>query len=419
MRILVGLVLLAQAQVLWYYRELLLNPEGPLPWSITDPWVDPLLPKLSDLAPLFAAAGFGMGSVVVVVLAVHSLAAAFMVVGYYTRASVAVAWLTFVLVKNSSQPFSYGIGMMLLICLFYCLVAPVGRVWSVDAMRRWRPAEAPGTAAPWVAVLRIHLCILYAAGGFAKAMGDQWWSGEAMWRALFLPQFRQLDPGPLASWPVLLQAAAIATILSQLLYPILVWTRLRVVTVLFVEALHLGIALLLGLWMFSTVMIALNTAAFGEALWAGITRRFRGRIGAPPARVARLQVIYDGACPFCSDYVRYQRLQARADAVELVDARARPEVLAEHGIEPREMEDGMVVIADGEVHRGAAATHVLACLSETPQKWWVREIAFLNRSSAAARLAYPVLRVGRRIALAWLGISRFPDGGGQARRGDT
>lgn len=419
MRILVGLVLVAQAQVLWYYRDLLLNPEGPLPWSVSDSWVDPLLPKLSDLAPLFGWAGLGAGAVVAVVLAIHALAAAFMVVGYYTRSSVLVAWLTFMLIRNSSVPYSYGISVMLLICLFYCLIGPVGRVWSIDAIRNRRPAEPADSATGWVALLRIHLCLLYAAGGFAKAMGDQWWSGEALWRALYLPQFRQLDPAPLASWPVLLQAAAIATILAQLLYPVLVWTRLRVATVLVAEALHLGIALFLGLWMFSTVMIALNTAAFGEALWASISRRLRGRIEPVPAHVGRLRVIYDGACPFCSDYVRYQRLAARVQAVELVDARARPEVLAEHGIDAGDMEDGMVVIADGKAHHGAAATHVLACLSELPQNWWVRELSFLNRSSAAARLAYPVLRIGRRIALAWLRVPRFPrdDPPAEDRRG--
>jgi predicted DCC family thiol-disulfide oxidoreductase YuxK len=415
MRIIVGLVLLAQVQVLWYYRELLLDPEGPLPWSITDSWVDPLLPQLSDLVPLFAAAGLGTGAVVAVVLAIHALAAAFMVVGYHTGVAVAVAWLTFMLVKNSSLAYSYGISWMLLISLFYCLVGPVGRVWSIDALRRRAGLETPTAATSWVVVLRLHLCLLYAAGGFAKAMGEQWWSGEALWRALYLPQFRQFDPAPLASWPALLQAATIATILSQLLYPVLVWTRLRVVTVLVVEALHLGIAIFLGLWMFSAVMIALNTAAWGEALWASISRRL-GRVAPVPPRVGRLLVIYDGGCPFCSDYVRYQRLAARAEAIDLVDARARPDVLAEHGIDPQDMEDGMVAIADGKAHRGAAATHLLACLSEEPRKWWVRELSFLNRSSHAARLAYPILRAGRRIALAWLGISRFPGGAPEATR---
>jgi hypothetical protein len=138
----------------------------------------PVRTKLSDLVPLFHAVGLGEGAVVPTVLALHALAAAFMVVGYHTRVSVVIAWLTFMLVKNSSLAYSYGIALMLLISLFYCVIAPVGRAWSIDAIRRRAPDEPAGGASPWVAILRIHLCVIYAAGGFAKAMGDQWWTAR-------------------------------------------------------------------------------------------------------------------------------------------------------------------------------------------------------------------------------------------------
>jgi hypothetical protein len=59
MRILIGFVLLAQAQVLWAYRYTLLNPDGPLPWSITDKWFDPLAPKISDVLALLQPLGVG------------------------------------------------------------------------------------------------------------------------------------------------------------------------------------------------------------------------------------------------------------------------------------------------------------------------------------------------------------------------
>jgi predicted DCC family thiol-disulfide oxidoreductase YuxK len=409
MRIILGFVLLAQAQVLWRYRGLLLNPDGPVPWAITDAWVDPLLPKLSTLAPLFSGLGLGMEALVATVLGVHALAAAFMMVGYRTRLSVAIAWATFVLIKNTSLVYTYGLGMMLLIGLFYCLFMPVGREWSIDRFLD-RRRDAGAEASLSVLVLRLHMCIVYAAAGFAKAVGEQWWSGEALWRALSLPQFRQFDPSPLAAWPLVLMGAAWIAILSQLAYPVLVWTRLRVFVVLLAELMHLGIAIFLGLWLFSAVMIALNTGAFGEALWLRFARK-RGPLAAEDAgRASSLRIVYDGACPFCDDYVRYQRLRAVAGTVELVDARERHEVLAEHGIEPREMEDGMVVIMDGHLYRGADAMHLLSILSEAPDKWWIRAVAAPGRYRALARLAYPVLRLGRRIVLTLLGVPRFPSG---------
>jgi predicted DCC family thiol-disulfide oxidoreductase YuxK len=119
-------------------------------------------------------------------------------------------------------------------------------------------------------------------------------------------------------------------------------------------------------------------------------------------------VIYDGACPFCDSYVRYQRLQAAADKVELIDARTHPEVLAEHAIAPAELEEGMVVVVDGKLHRGGDAVHWLSVVSDEPGNWWVRAVAALSRSPVLARLAYPFLRFGRRIALTALRVPRFP-----------
>ncbi|MGE5615609.1 MAG: DCC1-like thiol-disulfide oxidoreductase family protein [Bacillota bacterium] len=122
----------------------------------------------------------------------------------------------------------------------------------------------------------------------------------------------------------------------------------------------------------------------------------------------KLRIIYDGACPFCDDYVRHQRLGRAVDGLELVDARAHPEVLAEHSIDPASLEDGMVVIADGRPHHGAQAIHLLATLGDAPSRAWVRAVAAASRSERAARILYPILKAGRRAALALLGIPRFP-----------
>jgi predicted DCC family thiol-disulfide oxidoreductase YuxK len=125
-------------------------------------------------------------------------------------------------------------------------------------------------------------------------------------------------------------------------------------------------------------------------------------------RAMKIRIVYDGACPFCDDYVRYQRLDRAAESLELVDARTRPEVLAAEGIEAAAMEEGMVVIADGRQYRGADAVHLLSTLSESPGRWWVRAVAAVSRSGPAARALYPFLRFGRRVALALLGVPRFP-----------
>lgn len=274
LRIGLGVVLLLQAMVLWGYRDLLLVPDGLVPWEVSELWVDPLLPKMSHVAGLLAPLGLDAHAAAAVTLAIHALCALLLLFGLWTRASAAVAWLTYLPIKGTGFLFTYGLAGMVLIALFYCVVMPVGRAWSLDARRhpeRWRDGDG-GATLP-VMVLRLHLCIVYAAAGLSKAVGTQWWTGEAVWRALSLPQFQQFDPAPLLGVPLLLPALAIAAMLAQLLYPVLVWTRLRVPAVLVAEAIHLGIAAFLGLWLFSAMMMVLNAAAFGESLYNAFRRR--------------------------------------------------------------------------------------------------------------------------------------------------
>jgi predicted DCC family thiol-disulfide oxidoreductase YuxK len=124
--------------------------------------------------------------------------------------------------------------------------------------------------------------------------------------------------------------------------------------------------------------------------------------------MSALRILYDGACPFCDDYVRYQRLRASVGTVDLVDARANPAILRDEGVSPAQLEDGMVVIYGGRQYHGADAVHLLSRLSDPPSRWWVRAVAWVSRSPRAARLLYPILKVGRRAALTLLGIPRFP-----------
>ena len=273
-RIGIALVLLAQAQVLWRYRDLLLDEFGPIPWVLSDRLLDPLLPKLSLFAAWLAPYGWSSADVVTAFLAIHAIAAALLLVGLGTRAAAVVAWATYLPIRYSAHLYFYGIGGMLLIALFYCVVLPVGREWSLDARRR---SLAPGEhdaldASLSVVVLRIHMCIVYLAAGVAKAVGDQWWTGDAIWRAISMPRFQQLDLLGLVQIPFLLQVVTVGAVLVQIAYPVLVWTRLRAAIVLFAELLHVAIAVVMGLWLFSAVMMVLNIAAFGESVWKTVLR---------------------------------------------------------------------------------------------------------------------------------------------------
>ena len=281
LRIGTALILLWQGALTWGHREILLDEHGLVSWALGEAMIDPLMPRLSAVAALLAVFGLSAQQSVTLVMGAHLLAAAGMLAGFKTRSCAFVAWITHLILIGTGVTYTYGLGKLLVIALFYCLVMPVGREWSMDrSMRAPAPGEAAGDDATLsVLVLRLHLCIIYAAAGVSKSVGEQWWSGDAVWRALALPQFQQFDPSPLLHYPLILQAAGAAAVVVQLLYPVLVWTRLRFAIVVATELLHLGIAIFLGLWLFSGIMIVLNAAAFGESLWRTVRERLpRGKL---------------------------------------------------------------------------------------------------------------------------------------------
>jgi predicted DCC family thiol-disulfide oxidoreductase YuxK len=111
-----------------------------------------------------------------------------------------------------------------------------------------------------------------------------------------------------------------------------------------------------------------------------------------------LRIVYDGDCPFCSRYVRLVRLRDNFD-VELVDARADPETARRYGLD---LNEGMIVDLDGAVHHGSDAVWILSQLSSRSGVW-NRTLAGAFSSRFAARLLYPVMRLGRWATLLLLG----------------
>lgn len=114
-----------------------------------------------------------------------------------------------------------------------------------------------------------------------------------------------------------------------------------------------------------------------------------------------IRIVYDGACPFCANYVRLQTLRQEAGPVELLDARSlRDSTLCPPGVD---LNEGMIVWVGDTFFHGADALHVLAQLSAR-RNCFSRVTARLFGARRRATLAYPVMRFGRAIVLRLLGI---------------
>ena len=117
-------------------------------------------------------------------------------------------------------------------------------------------------------------------------------------------------------------------------------------------------------------------------------------------------LIYDGNCPFCSNYVRFTRLRENIGSVDLIDARHNgPEVQAARD-QGFVIDDGMLLSLDGKTYHGADCLNVLALLSSR-SSIFNRLNHHLFRLPAIAKVAYPVLKFGRGVTLRALGVSRL------------
>jgi len=194
-------------------------------------------------------------------------AGVFLVVGLFSRAAAIIAWFLHLCAVGSGELLLYGADIFTTIALFYLVVAPLPDSWTIDA--RWRRVKDrdPQLLGLCRRVIQLHLCLVYFFGGLAKCLGAGWWNGLSIWRALTRPPFNVIPPDTLVSWQAFLPVAGIAICTIETGYAFFIWPkRTRLAWFTCIIGMHIGIALTMGLYLFSFIMIVLNVAAFGAGL---------------------------------------------------------------------------------------------------------------------------------------------------------
>lgn len=123
--------------------------------------------------------------------------------------------------------------------------------------------------------------------------------------------------------------------------------------------------------------------------------------GARPMTTKQLRIVYDGDCPFCSNYVRLVQLK-EIFQVELIDARTRPHLVEAYADQGYDLNEGILVERGADIYHGSEAVLLLSRLSDG-SGLWNRLMATLLGTSQRGKLVYPVLRFGRNATLFVLG----------------
>ena len=119
---------------------------------------------------------------------------------------------------------------------------------------------------------------------------------------------------------------------------------------------------------------------------------------------SRSYLVYDGDCPFCSEYVKLLRLRESVGHVELVTARGDHPVVNYLDNNGFDLNEGIAFIERGIVYFGDQAITHLALLT-TPVGFFNRFNVMLFKRPGVTAVVYPVLKSGRRLTLWILGRS--------------
>jgi hypothetical protein len=189
-------------------------------------------------------------------------------IGLASRFSAILAWFLHLCAAKSGGFVSYGVDNFMTIGLFYLMLSPLPDQYSLDwRLRKSRPRD-PQLLGFWRRVLQLHLCVVYFFGGLTKCLGNGWWDGSNVWRALIRPPFNVIDPEILVRWRYLFPVAGIFICLLEIGYPFLIWNSRTRIWLIGICAMHAGIGLAMGMYLFAFIMIILNVAAFGPDLSA-------------------------------------------------------------------------------------------------------------------------------------------------------
>jgi hypothetical protein len=211
-----------------------------------------------------AAWGFQIAMIVAIVLGT---------VGAFGRFGSRLVWLVVLFLHlalmQRNYSIVYGADMVTSFWLFgLCFMDSSERL----SVREWLASRRKGGASgllsgvepAWSRILtsvglrlvQIQLCVIYMYTGFEKLKGNDWWDQTAVWKVLGNEQLMMADLSFLRNVPLVIGFATWGTVLFEIYAPVLFWQRKTRKWMLIAGwLLHIGIALTMGLYIFSLTMM--------------------------------------------------------------------------------------------------------------------------------------------------------------------
>lgn len=208
------------------------------------------------------------------------------VLGWRTRIITPLLFVFYAGIVAQNTPIADGGNYFIRIMLIYLVFADVSRRWSLDSRRRARKNLQEHEAATVLHNLALclvigQLCLVYLEAGLYKVQGTLWQNGTAMYYPLQSEAYGVFpwisDLATHFTWAVVL--VTYFSVLVQVAFTFMLFNKItRRLALLGILAMHLGIAVLMGLPFFSGIMASADAVLVSGATWVLIVG-WLGRTG--------------------------------------------------------------------------------------------------------------------------------------------
>lgn len=193
------------------------------------------------------------------------LAAICLVLGVFTQVAVVWMWISVVILMSQNPMVANGEEQVLAVLLFFSVWLPLDSSFTwrqlVDPDKRRQMFVRDAKVPVWsLKALQVHFVLIYLLSFPLKLnTGEAWIDGTAVYYSIMALNYPRFPGMEIFAWydAIVSKFLTYGTLFIEGVFPLVVWfRRLRVVSVLWMMALHFGLAVFFeGIMMFNGAML--------------------------------------------------------------------------------------------------------------------------------------------------------------------
>ena len=113
----------------------------------------------------------------------------------------------------------------------------------------------------------------------------------------------------------------------------------------------------------------------------------------------RILFIYDGECPFCNYFAELLELKSSLPSIQILDGRKNLEHLTQLYQQGYDLNNGAILITNGEVIHGADAINWICSELKEPNDSLLEFLRIIFTSNKRSKILFPFLLWSRRVLL--------------------